>query len=144
MDFGLLGPVAVRRAGRPVAVRSLRQRTVLAMLLVHANEVVPVEALIDALWEDRPPRTARNALQAHVGALRGRLSERPDRGLIRTVPRGYQLLVDRDRLDTARFADLVRAARAARDAGRPDRAAADLRAALALWRGPALADVPSA
>lgn len=79
MEFEILGPVVVRRAGRLIPVRSPRQRTLLATLLVHAGRVVPTDLLVDSLWADTPPRTARNALQVHVSALRRTLATRPDR-----------------------------------------------------------------
>jgi DNA-binding SARP family transcriptional activator len=141
MEFGILGPVRPVRAGRPVAVPSPRQRTLLAALLVRPGAVVPAGVLIDTLWDDRPPRTARNSLQAHVSALRRTLAADPAYGPLRTRPLGYQLVLAPGALDAELFADAVAGALAARDAGRWDEAVTGLDRALALWRGPALADV---
>jgi predicted ATPase/DNA-binding SARP family transcriptional activator len=109
----------------------------LACLLLHANELVSRDHLIDALWGEQPRKTARNALQVQVHALRKRLG--PER--IATEGQGYRLLVRDGELDLDTFERLVARGRSELAAGAADRAAATLRAALGLWRGPALADV---
>jgi predicted ATPase/DNA-binding SARP family transcriptional activator len=135
-DFRLLGPLELVRNGRALAIGGARQRALLALLLLNANEVLTRERLIDGLWGDEPPETARNSLQVAVHTLRKLLgSER-----IVTYGPGYVLRVEPHELDLERFDALVERARA-----EPPAAAADtLRDALALWRGPALADVPDA
>ncbi|HEY1573307.1 MAG TPA: BTAD domain-containing putative transcriptional regulator [Pseudonocardiaceae bacterium] len=139
--FGLLGPLSVTWDGVPVTVGAAQQRVVLATLLVDANRVVTVDALIAALWADTPPRGARNDLQNVMSRLRRTLGGVQRQALVETHPGGYRVELAEDALDISRFRDL---AQQARDAGDdPERAAPLLRSALALWRGDALADVPS-
>ncbi|WP_214324857.1 AfsR/SARP family transcriptional regulator [Nonomuraea sediminis] len=142
MEFRLLGPVEVVIADEPVAIASARQQIVLTMLLLEANQVVPVSRLVDALWDDRPPRTARSQVQICVSGLRTLLNT-DDRGeILQTRPPGYLIRVEDDELDLRRFERLVaRAAEVA--AAQPAEAVRDLRAALALWRGPAASGVRS-
>ena len=131
MEFRLLGPLGVWVDGRPVELRA-KERTLLAVLLLHRNETVSSERLIDELWGDSPPTTAQKLLATYVWQLRKALGD-----LIVTRPPGYAAVVAREQLDTARFEALLARARDER----PAEAAATLREALALWRGPALADV---
>jgi DNA-binding SARP family transcriptional activator len=143
MEFQILGPLDVRRDGASVALGAAKQRALLAILLVHANEVVATDRLIEELWP-QPPRTAANALQVNIGKLRkalepGRTPGSPGALLI-TRPPGYILRVERDELDADRFERLLSEGRSAREANDPDAAAATLRRALELWRGPALVD----
>ena len=142
IEFRLLGPLEVCRGGRQLAVRGAKPRALLAMLLLHRGLPVSTDRLIDGLWGERPPARAANALQAHVSALRraldpDRTSER-DSVLVTRAP-GYQLTIERDALDAARAERLAREGLEAlrRD---PATAAGLLRDALALWRGPALAE----
>ncbi|MDT8913109.1 BTAD domain-containing putative transcriptional regulator [Amycolatopsis sp. PS_44_ISF1] len=141
-EFGVLGPLSAVVAGRPVPLGSAKTRITLASLLLRANHVVSVEELIDRLWNGEPPRGARNAAQAYVMRLRNVLGEAG--GLIRTQPAGYLLAVTPGMLDLGRFHARVAAAERARAAAEPAAEARELRTALALWRGAALADVPSA
>jgi DNA-binding SARP family transcriptional activator len=133
MEFRVLGPLEVIDNGRPLPLGGAKQRSLLAILLLHANRVVPRDRLIDELWPDRPPLTAGKSVQIYVSRLRKQLGET----VLRTRPPGYLLLVDRSEFDLARFEQLVRDA-AGVD---PGRAAQRLREALALWRGPPLADL---
>src|ERR671939_2150637 len=98
-DFGLLGPLTVHREGVELQLGGPKQRALLAILLLDANHAVLAERLIDALWGDRPPDTAKNTLQVYVSQLRKLL---PD-GALETVPSGYRLAVEPDALDLARF-----------------------------------------
>jgi DNA-binding SARP family transcriptional activator/tetratricopeptide (TPR) repeat protein len=137
MRFGILGPVELSAGGGPVAVGGLKQRALLAFLLLHANEVVSRDRLIDALWGQCPPPSASVSLDAYLYRLRkligpGRLARRGG---------GYLLSVEAGELDAGRFELLVASARQAADAGDGRGAARMLADALALWRGPALADV---
>jgi DNA-binding SARP family transcriptional activator len=136
MEFRLLGALEVRDGGRPVALGAGRQRALLAILLLHANEVVAVDRLVDELWAGSPPESARKALQVYVFRLRRVLGA----GLIRTRPSGYLLEIRPNELDLHRFERLVRHAGALRAGGETAGAAAALREGLALWNGPALAD----
>src|ERR1700730_4707643 len=115
-EFRLLGPLEVWRNGRPVEVRGAKPRSVLAMLLLQAGEVVSTDRLIDGLWGESPPATAVNTLQAHVGALRRVLGTRPGpagEGVLVTQAPGYLLRAGGDALDIARFERLTAAGRGA-------------------------------
>jgi DNA-binding SARP family transcriptional activator len=133
MEFRILGPLEVRRDGVPLSPGGPKQRALLALLLLHANEPVSRAALIDGLWGERPPETAAKALQVYVSQLRRTLG----RERVRTQPGGYRLVLEPDAVDLSRFERLVAEARAAT----PAAAAPKLREAIGLWRGPALADV---
>jgi DNA-binding SARP family transcriptional activator len=122
--------------GRAVEIRGKKQRELLAILIVHANEVVSTDRLIDALWEEGAPHTGRKALQVYVSGLRKILGKER----LRTRAPGYSLALGPDALDSERFATLLEDGRRALAAGEPDRASDILDLALALWHGPALAD----
>lgn len=135
--FRLLGPLEVVVTGEPVALRAAKVRSVLGVLLVHANRVVSCDRLVDVLWGDEPPATAANTLHTYVASIRRLLG--PGRRMLQTYDPGYLLEVAPDALDVARFEHLAADGREALDRD-PRRAAALLRESLALWRGPALAD----
>jgi DNA-binding SARP family transcriptional activator/class 3 adenylate cyclase len=132
MRYGILGPLELSQEGRAIEVAGAKQRALLAVLLLNANRVVSSDALIEALWEDQPPETAVKALQVHVSQLRKLLG--PNR--IATLSPGYMLQVEEGELDLHDFEALLHQAR---DASPADADAA-LNEALALWRGPPLAD----
>ena len=132
-EFRLLGPLEVATNGRTLQIGSQKQRALLALLLVHSGEVLSTDRLVDELWGERPPKTATASLQNLVVQLRKVLP--PD--VLLTKPPGYVLRVDPDQVDAERFERLVRAARGQEAARR----AQILGDALALWRGPPLADV---
>jgi predicted ATPase/DNA-binding SARP family transcriptional activator len=136
-DFGLLGPLMVHREGVELQLGGPKQRALLAILLLEANHAVSADRLIDALWGDHPPDTAKNTLQVYISQLRKLLPE----GALETVPFGYRFAVTSEALDLARFEELAEQGRAALAVGDAATAAQALGAALALWRGPALADV---
>ncbi|MFI6389141.1 BTAD domain-containing putative transcriptional regulator [Nonomuraea sp. NPDC050540] len=139
--FGVLGPLEVRgEDGEPVALGGPRPRALLALLLLDAGRLVSTERLIDGQWGEDPPAGAVNAIQAHVSRLRRQLP--PD--LIEFHGSGYRLAVDPDDVDAHRFEHLAAEGRALLAAAQPERAAATLRQALALWRGPALPEVAHA
>lgn len=149
MKFLVLGPVEIVTADGRAALSAAKHRTLLAVLLMHANQVVTADGLIDALWDGRPPASAAKTLQTYVSQLRRELEPgRPgDWRMLRTAEGGYRLHVDQDQLDADRFERLAGDGRRALRQGDPAAAAAWLRAALALWRGPAygeLADAPFA
>lgn len=137
MQFGVLGPVEVRRDGYELLLGGPKQRALLAILLLHANEVVSRDRLADGLWGERPPSSVEHTLDNYVSRLRKALD--PDR-LIRRAP-GYVLHVEPNELDSDRFEQLFRAGREALARGDATAASTALRTALGLWRGPALADV---
>jgi DNA-binding SARP family transcriptional activator len=144
IDFFLLGPLEARQRERPLRLGSIKHRMLLAKLLLHPNQVVSTEELIVAVWGEEPPPTVKQSLQNHVAALRKSIEAGngagPPRTLVTRDP-GYLLRVDPERLDLHRFQRLDREGRQALAGGDPARAADLLRQALALWRGPALADV---
>ncbi|SCG34817.1 AfsR/SARP family transcriptional regulator [Micromonospora coxensis] len=135
-SFSILGPLDVTVAGRPVTPRSSKQRAVLAVLLVNANRVTPLDRLLGALWRDDAPDTAVGQVQTLIWRLRGVLGE-----AIGTRPGGYQLSVAPGELDAEVFAGTAAEAAELARAGRLADAAARYGDALARWRGPVLADV---
>ena len=137
MDFRVLGPLQVVAGSGPVELASGRQVALLACLLIAGDEVVSRDRLIDALWGERPPPSATNSLQVHVHALRRRLG--PER-IAREGP-GYRLCLEAQELDRVRFELLTARGRAELGDGQAGAAAATLREALELWRGPAYEDV---
>ncbi len=134
----LLGPVEVRSADAWRQPDRPQQRLVLALMALRAGQVVPVGELIGAIWAETPPRSARASMQVLVTRLRRLLAGTPGSKLERRGE-GYRLHLEADRLDVHRFRSLAKAGREAADC-RTAMAAFD--EALALWRGPALADVP--
>lgn len=132
MRYLILGPLEVRDGETEVALRGGQQRKLLAILLVHAGEAVSSDRLIDQLWEGKPPDTAAKALQGYVSSLRKQLGQET----VETVGAGYRLNVVAADIDAREFEELLAEARPLERAP----AAAKLREALALWRGPALAD----
>lgn len=130
LELSVLGPLEVRRDGEPVAVGGARERSLLVLLLLHRNEIVPRDRLIDALWGASPPSSAVNALQVAVHGLRKLLG----RERVRSHHGGYELVVEPGELD---LEELERIATRARSGAAT---AADLRRALSLWRGAAAAD----
>lgn len=137
LDVHLLGPIAAERRGDAVALGGPRQRSVLARLALVAGQVVTVDRLIDDVWSGRPPATAVNTLQSYVSLLRRALG---DPTLLRREGPGYLITLPREQMDAGRFEANVAAAGAALEAD-PATALSLLDAALAEWRGPALADV---
>ncbi|MCX3291660.1 BTAD domain-containing putative transcriptional regulator [Streptomyces sp. NEAU-H22] len=146
MEFKVLGPLDVVSGGRSLPLGGVKQRAVLALLLLHANRVVATSRLLEALWpEDARPVTARKMVQNAVWGLRTLLESGDGQG--HEVPRlltrapGYVLRVDPEQLDATRFERAVAAGRARLDAGEAAEAAGLLREALAEWRGSALSDL---
>ncbi|WP_428500653.1 BTAD domain-containing putative transcriptional regulator [Pseudonocardia sp.] len=139
MQFGILGPLQVRTdAGEDVAVGGPRPRALLAMLLLQAGRVVGVDALVDGQYGDDLPTDAANAVQAQVSRLRRALPP----GTIEFTGGGYRIVAEPDDVDALLFARLAAAGRRLLRSGAPADAAAALRDALALWRGPAVPDLP--
>jgi DNA-binding SARP family transcriptional activator/ABC-type branched-subunit amino acid transport system substrate-binding protein/DNA-binding beta-propeller fold protein YncE len=145
LDFRLLGPLEVWAGEDRLALGGRKQRALLAILLLHADEVVSVDRLIDLIWGESPPGTAATALHGHVSQLRkllepGREPGAPPEVLV-TLDPGYVLRIQPEQLDLERFSGLVASARAAQADGRPAEASETLASALALWRGPPLSDL---
>src|SRR5438067_5827471 len=132
MEFRILGPLEVREGDRVLPLPGVRQRALLSILLLHANEVLPASLLIELLWGDRPPPSAAKGLQVHISELRKLLGK----DCIYTRAPGYALRVEPGELDLERFEKLVGEARQLP----PDDALSRLREALALWRGRPLSE----
>jgi DNA-binding SARP family transcriptional activator len=146
VEFAILGPLAVLDQHRRIEVSTAKERLLLAVLIVHANEVVSTDRLIDVLWGSEPPVTAANTLQTYISHLRRVLE--PDRvprargGVLCTRSNGYALAVVPEAIDAVRFERLAREGRGMLRSD-PEQAAEKLRAALALWRDEPLAEFSS-
>jgi DNA-binding SARP family transcriptional activator len=133
VDVRVLGPLRVVVGEREVQLQRQKHRALVALLALRAGEVVSVDRLLDELWGERPPPTARNSLQNYVSHVRKLIGA----DVLLTRPPGYALEIARDDVDAHRFARLVEDSQTQA----PPERAATLRQALALWRGPALVDV---
>ena len=138
MEFRMLGPLEVAAGGSTVPLGGSKQRGVLALLLLNANQVVSSDRLIDELWGETPPERAKAALQVYVSNLRKVLGD--SGSMLVTQAPGYVLRVDPDEIDLHRFEVETAGARQLISQGRMDEASTMLRSALGLWRGSALAD----
>jgi len=136
VDARLLGPLELEHGRAPIPLGSAVRRALLARLLLDANRTVAVDRLVDDLWGDAVPASAVKMIQIHVSGLRKVLPA----GMLVTRAPGYAVEIEPEALDLARFERLRRDGRAALAAGSAARASARLREALALWRGPALAE----
>ncbi|MFD8968734.1 BTAD domain-containing putative transcriptional regulator [Streptomyces sp. NPDC059568] len=155
MDIDVLGALAVRENGRSITPTAPKPRQVLALLSLHADQVVPVTALIEELWAGEPPRSARTTLQTYVLQLRSLIAAalkhgaqegqegtaRTAKEVLVTLPGGYRLDSGGGTSDVREFDRLAGLGYRAMDAGDYAGAARQLREALALWSGPAFADV---
>jgi YVTN family beta-propeller protein len=142
MEFRLLGPLEVWEDGRPLSLGGMKQRALLAILLLRANEVVSRDVLIDELWGERPPASAAHSLEAYVSRLRKTLhADRVGEPILVTRPPGYMLRVEFEKLDLDRFERLLEEGRRALATHAPERALPKLSEALSLWRGPPLGDL---
>jgi WD40 repeat protein/DNA-binding SARP family transcriptional activator len=146
MRFGVLGPLEVIAEDGPVPLGGQKQRVLLALLLTRPGRVVSVDALVQGLWADAPPRSAAKTLQSYVVHLRRALEPGRPRGsagaVLVTREPGYLLRVAPGELDAARFEELATTGRRLLGAGAPQEAAGMLREALALWRGEAFEEFP--
>jgi predicted ATPase/DNA-binding SARP family transcriptional activator len=144
LEFRILGPIEVWKAGHPLPLAGAKQRSLLAILLLNANKVVSTDTLIELLWRAEPDN-ASGALHVHVSALRKLLEPERSAGdqpqVLITRPPGYMVRVADDQLDLVHFERLVEQGRHALTEGDAERASSSLRMALALWRGPPLSDV---
>ena len=136
MDFAILGPLEVRDGGVAVGLGGVRERSLLAVLLLNANELVPTDRLIDELWGEQPPKTAVKTVQVYVSRLRKVLGANT---IVTSAP-GYVLAVDKEQIDARRFERLAAQGSRALSAGDLAAARASLGEALALWRGAPLSD----
>jgi DNA-binding SARP family transcriptional activator/Tfp pilus assembly protein PilF len=144
MEFGVLGPLRVVRDGISVPVPAPKQRAILAALLLKAGTTVPADTLIDLVWQGTPPRLARASVHTYVMRLRKVLGEtaETEQGRLRTSGSGYAIHVSGPELDAIAFEELRGRGSEAASAGNRRDAAAHYKAALALWRGDIVEDVP--
>jgi DNA-binding SARP family transcriptional activator len=134
----ILGPMRITRSGRTQEISAAKIRAVLALLAIEPNRPIQADRLVAELWPGCEPQAPRKTLQGYIWRLRRMLG----RGQLRTTSGGYQLVSERENVDASWFEELVRVGRHQLSAGRPAAARDHLCAALALWRGPALVDVP--
>jgi YVTN family beta-propeller protein len=138
VDYRILGPLEVLDGDRSISLGTVKQQALLAVLLLHANEFVPRDRLIDELWGESPPATAAKAVQVYVSHLRKVLAHNGEQA-INTRARGYILSLDGEVIDALTFERLARDARERAAGGDTEYAASLFREGLQLWRGPALA-----
>ena len=136
VDYRILGSLEARDGGDALPLGSAQERSLLALLLLNANELVPTDRLVDELWGDRPPKTAVKTVQVYVSRLRKVLGAET---IVTSAP-GYLLRVDPESIDLHRFERLTGEGRQALAAGDAAGASRLLREALSLWRGAPLAD----
>ncbi|MFE3265647.1 MULTISPECIES: AfsR/SARP family transcriptional regulator [unclassified Streptomyces] len=147
MDIDVLGALAVRENGVSITPTAPKPRQVLALLALRADQVVPVAALVEELWGNSPPRSARTTLQTYVLQLRELLAQALEGGrsgakdVLMTLPGGYLLVSGGGRSDVREFERLAGEGYRAMDQGAFTEAARTLAGALELWTGPAFADV---
>jgi DNA-binding SARP family transcriptional activator/class 3 adenylate cyclase/tetratricopeptide (TPR) repeat protein len=141
MDFRILGPLEALDRGQRVALGGSKRRAVLALLLLHANETLSTDRLVDELWGDHPPAAAAKTVQVHISRLRRALVAAGESDLVVTREHGYELLVDPEQIDARRFERLVAEGSSGLSAGDPEAALTALEQAVSLWRGQPLADL---
>src|SRR5262249_27928361 len=141
IEYRLLGPVEVGLNGHVLDIGGHKQRALLAILLLSANVPVPRDVLVDRLWGEHPPVGAQHTLEVYVSRLRKTLEPMAGGPVVVTRPGAYLLRTPDDWVDIRRFEQLAAQGRSALAEDAPDRAAADLREALALWRGAPLSDL---
>jgi predicted ATPase/DNA-binding SARP family transcriptional activator len=147
MEFRILGPLEVWDGGRSLPLGAAKQRALLAILLIRANQVVATDRLIDLIWPDEPPATANHSLQVYVSQLRKVLEPEHRAGapysFLISRPPGYLMRIKTEDLDLGRFQRLIDEGKQSMSEGTHDVASAKYHEALGLWRGPALADFGS-
>jgi len=148
MEIRILGPLTIRRDEVEADITAPKPRKVLALLLIHANRIVPVSSLVRELWDDLPPRSASTTLQTYILQIRrvlrhsfGLSAAEVSEKILVTRSGGYQYRVNRGELDLHEFERLSIDGRQKLAAGDPAGAAVTLREALGLWRGPALVGI---
>jgi DNA-binding SARP family transcriptional activator len=141
LDLRVLGPLEVRLHDRAVAITASKERALLALLIAHHGRTLPVGQMAEDLWEGSPPESASAALRVHISRLRRTLAASGIEDVLVTRPPGYLLDVPPAAVDVVRYEAAIDSARAAAADGQHHQAVADFRAALGLWRGPALSEV---
>lgn len=144
MEFRILGPLEVRHDGREVKIGGSRQQIALSMMLLEPGKVIPLSRLIDAMWDGEPPATARAQVQICISNLRRMIAAVGGTDLIDTHRHGYLIRLDGCTFDLREFEAAAGRGRQALAAGNAADAVSQFRAALSLWRGPALLSISSA
>lgn len=144
VEFRILGALDAHHDGKEVKIGGPRQQIALAMMLLAPGKVIPVIRFIDAIWDGEPPATARAQVQICISNLRRRIAAVGDQDLIDTYCNGYLIRLDGSTLDLHEFEAAAGAGRRALAAGNAADAVAQFRAALSLWRGPAVLNISSA
>jgi DNA-binding SARP family transcriptional activator len=144
VQFRVLGPVDLVDGDRAIALPKPRSRAVLAYLLLSANHLVTTDSIVDAIWGEAPPSTARNQIQVDISALRRSMRQHGLRDPIQTSLSGYQIGLRQDELDLSLFHELRQAASSLSENDDLSAASSRLRKALDLWRGHPLGDVSGA
>ena len=139
MEFRILGPLHVTGPSGPIAIDAGKVRALLELLLLHANEVIPTDRLVDTLWGESPSDTAEHAIEVYISRLRRAVGT--DR--IQKDARGYRVRVEEGELDLQRFEALTARAQQVLDANDAAQAVRLFREAEALWRGPPVAELQS-
>lgn len=135
LPFQILGPLIINAGGRQLVISAFRQQAIMALLLLEANHVVPIERLAESIWGSQPPPTVRRQVQICVSVLRKSLRNVGAPGMIATHPPGYIFTVGADSLDLLQFDRFAVAGRVAAAAGQTSDAVEAWQAALALWNG---------
>ena len=143
LEFRILGPLEINVDGRVLPLGSPKQAALLGLLLVNAGKTISRDRLIEELWGEAPPATVDSALHVYLSRLRRLLESAGAADALVRERYGYRLLVKTEQLDANRFQRLAGEGSEALAAGKPALAAERLQQALALWRGPALADLQS-
>ncbi|GII82581.1 SARP family transcriptional regulator [Sphaerisporangium siamense] len=143
MEFGILGALEASVAGRRLDLGGIRQQIVLSVLLLDANRVVTIGRLMEAIYGDEPPTTARAQVQICISSLRRLFAANGSPDIIATQSLGYAIRATADEIDAQRFESLVQRARRAREGRNLNEAIRHFRDALSLWRGPALDGIDS-
>jgi DNA-binding SARP family transcriptional activator len=143
LRFGMLGPLQASADGADLPLGAAKQRAVLAILLINRNRIVPIDSLIDAVWQEQPPPEVRGSLHAHISRLRRLVSGAgvDPAAIVVSARPGYRLNVPDEACDLGRFAIEQKAGIGAAAGGRFEEASAHLSAALSEWRGPVLEDL---
>jgi DNA-binding SARP family transcriptional activator len=136
-----LGPVELRAGGKVVGPGGPKPKALLAALTVNVRQVVSVDRLVGLIWDEDPPSSASALVHQYISQIRRSFAAAGAKDVLTTQAPGYLLRLDAEQLDIEMFASLTRAAGVAEQAGDPERAVEDYRAALALWRGPAFGGV---
>lgn len=139
--LGILGPLVATAGGHRAELGGRKQRELLALLIIHVNQIVPTGSIMEALWGGQPPPGAEVTLRTHVSHLRRRLAAIGVGDALVTRPPGYGLSLDPERIDAYRFERRVGLGQEALGLGEPERAAHLLREALSEWRAPVLDDL---